>query len=892
VTRRIRTSLALTALAACLIVGCSSTRQTPTPTQPVATVPTATPEELTAAVNQAAQVMGRPQKSDRDYRTVVEALARYRDVKEAPVRLFELLGEANLYLAEFEQAEYALAEGLRRDLYSEKIRELLSNLNYVRGRLALEQRNFRNAREFFGKAIFNTPNDIKLVDNIAGLYATEGIRQTDAGQWRDGARVLLDAIDLKGSRPDSDRPLARALLETAEPKQALEAANRYLVLHPDDTVTLLVKANALRSLERTSEAYRTAKAVLELDPGHPEALSFIKGLETSVDTLRWVEITDAIEVRNWQRAQRLLEQELKGLTDGASPRAQKIYEMPAAVSSELNDSTKALMYIDNALVGAPDDVELSLKKAVILLRSQRLDEAKKVHEKLLVRHSDDPRVRLAMADYWIHLRLPGNAIPHLEALVSGDRTAVPREILLRGLVQLGTCYALLKQFDKAEEVWLMLADMEPENARVRYNLGLLYQRQHRYGRAIEFYEQACQAASLVDENFGLYLYVLAGAYRQNGLQDLYQETLEKVVQVCPLDNPYRRRAFKDLKALGWGAPEPGAVPPAPGSAEGLLHQADDAAQRGDLEQARPLYQRLLQSEPQPAGKVVAAALRGVAVIQLTRRDYDRAAALLLQSIELDATTRTAKMRLGEAFEALQLYEDAARVYQELLRQRDGAAQQVRFQYARALRGCGRYDEAVKALDTVVDEAPMTLAAEQAKRFIRELEPQLLEAPPQHALDAAVRRQARSLREVAIALAELGLRDRAREYIQRARRVGGEDIETMVAEARLLEEEGKRQEALNILSQALAKSPKDTRVLLQQATLLYKERRPSESEAILQQILQIDGTDFEAAAALADIYQASGRTAEARAVLERLASQGVPPQDAEKIREKLRLLSTL
>ena len=894
-----RSNRILVILSICFLIvlwtgGCNkTTKKDPEVITQVAKRPEASTEEMAQAVEKASVYLRKTQKADSDYRAVVEILAPYREVREAPVRIFEFLGESHLYLAEFQQAEHALAEGLRRDLYSEKIRELLSNLNYVQGRLSLEKRKYEGAREFFGKAIFNTPNDIKLIDSIASLYSKEGQRLATIEKWADCAKVLKDAVELKVSRPDNDKQLARALLEIGEPKDSLEAANRYLVLHGNDTDTMLVKARSYYSLERVPSAIKIAQQVLQINPGNLEARKLL-GTIGKAPSGDWIAIERAKEEKNWPLALRLLERSLKNVTDPNSPHVQKLYEDLALVCAELNDYTKALMYVDMALAAAPDNIELSLQKATILRRGQRLADAKKVLEKLLVNHSDNPQVRLAMAEYWIQLKLPGNAIPHLEVLVSAQEDTVPREYLLRALEQVGACYARMKQLDKAEEVWLMLTNMDGGKTRVLYNLGWLYNRQHRYGRAIEYYERACQSAALTDDNFGFYLYALASAYRQNGQHKHYQETLEKVIQVCPLDNPYRRRAYKDLKTLGWGAADSSATPPIPGSAEELIKKADETAQWGELDKAQALYQQVLTKEPQAKAELLAAALRGVGILELTRRQYARAVALLIQSLELAPRDKEAIVHLGEAYESLQLYEVAAKTYRQVLGRRGDGGQQVRFQYARALRGARQFDKAVMALDAVVNEGPTTLAGEQAKRVIKEIEPQFFKQElTQGELDARARQKARSLREVAVALAEVGLRDKARNYIKRARAVGGEDdVETLIAEAKLLDQEGKASESLNILSQALAKSPKDTRVLLMQATLLFKQRRQNEAEQILQQILALDGTDFAAAAALSDIYQASGRKAEARTVLEKLLQEGVSVQDAEKVREKLRLLSTL
>lgn len=888
---RFAASVVLTVLLVSLatVAGCGGGGGTVAPVDGVVThAPAATSDEVATAVRRAGDEL-----AARNYSAVVTLLERYQKVADAPVKLFEYLGEAWLNMAAFEKSEGALAEGLRRDLYSKKIRELLSSLNYVRGRLALEARQYADARSFFERSIVNTPTDRTLITNVAGLYRGEGERLAASSSWADCARIMGDAHALGLGGPATDLALGRALKETSRPREALEAVDRFLASSPGDVQGLLLKGDVMAALDRPSEALDAWKRIQETDPDNFEVRERIRGLRRTVGNVHFVNAEAAIEAEDWNRAAAELEEALKTVTNASSDVQQGIYEKLGFVWDKLNDFAKALNFYRYALVSAPDDVALNLETARLLRLSNRLAEAQSTLERLLSRHPTDPAIRLAMADFYVQIKLPGNAVPHLEALMARGEGEVPRDTLLKALWILGVCYAQRKQYDKAEEAWLALLDLDPGNAKVYHNLGLIYEHQSRFGRAIEYFEQACQTASSEDPAFSRYLYWLAVAFRQNGQLTHYRQTLEKIVQVCPLDDPYRSKTVKFLESLGWSPVEKAdGPPPAPNSPEALVQEADTAAQRGELAQARTAYEAIVAREDPPAPRpVLARALRGLGLLESTEKRHATAVVDFLRALEVAPRDRATLLGLGQAYEALGLPADAAAVYRRAGGGRDGADQQVRFQLGRALAGDGNIDEAVEVLDGVVNDGPRTLAAEQAKRMVAELEPRLTGGGGPAATPALTRRRARALRLVASALADAGLVDQARDFFRRARELGGDDVETVLGEARLLEREGRRDEAVASLERASAAAPRDTRILVDLAGMLYRKGDTARSEATFRSALEVDPSNQAAAFALVDICRATGRPDEGRKVLEALVRSGVAGQTAEQARELLRTLGS-
>ena len=885
--------LALTLLF--ILSGCSGSKQESSVSPAVSVKPVAvnaTPEEIATAVNSAAAILGKSSCTDNDYLQVVDLLGKYESLPQSPVDLYEYLGEANLYLARFEKAEQVLASGLQRDLYSRKIRDLLSNLNYVRGRLTLEQKSPEGSEKFFANALFYAPEDSMLSHNIATRYKDRAIQAFNDKEWELCSSLIQEAVKLNVNSEENYQYLARAYFEQNKSLEALEASDRYLAVDDQNVDVLIVKGKALQQLDRVAEAHRVFRKVEAIEPGNVDVSMAIRNLSTREEHIHWFTALQYIDDGNLQDAQSELELALKEVNPGDVHRQQEIYERLSFVSIELNDYQRALMYVDNALSLAPDDINLNLEKGKILRLSQRLAEAKKVFEMLLVRFPENPDVKLATADFYLQLKLPGNAIPHLENLVNSADEQLPRKTLLKALTILGGCYALQKQYDKAEKAWQVLSEMEPDNARVLFNLGLLYQNQHQYGKAVGYYEKACSSVSLYEPNLARYLYGLAFALRQNGQSSLYVDVLQKLVEICPVDNGYRRRAYKSLIATGWTPPWKVAFPQTSSGAALFVHRGCQYLEDGELDKALEMFLQVLSFEPAPADAVKLKALDSVALIHFTRGSYARAAAFYMEATRVDPEDGMACLGLGRSFEQLTLYADAQEAYGKAARYLKGSyAQQAVLQMSDSMYAQKKYDDAIKSLDMLINDTPDSLLSSFAEKRIKDSEKVLFNvAEDETEIDKgrSLRTKARIIGSVAEALAEAGNGKEAREYIERARRLVGNDREILLIEAHLQSVEGNNEQALSLLNQASVGSPDDSRILMLKSRIYFGMNEMAKAREVLEKIVKVDSSHFEAVAALADVYQAEGRFSEARELLEALLSQSVSDDDKEKAREKLKM----
>jgi tetratricopeptide (TPR) repeat protein len=854
----------------------------------------ASSEEIAAAVLEASNIMTSLNRGDADYKKVVSLLEGYESLPSSPVTLYEYLGEAHLYLAHFEKAEQALAAGLQRDLYSARIRDLLSNLNYVRGRLVLEEKQASGAKKFFANALFYAPEDSMLSHNISNSYTARAVAAFNDSEWELCSRLFTEARNLKiPVSSDTYKYISKALLEQNEPLEALNAANKYLSEHSDDVPVLMVKGVALQQLDRIAEAHSVFRKIEALEPGNVDVTRAIRNLSAREEHVHWFNALRQIEDGNLQQAQLELELAIKEVSPGDILRQKEIFARLASVSIELNDYQRALMYVDNALAIAPEDINLNLEKGGILRLSQRLAEAKKVFEVLLIKFPDNADIKLATADFYLQLKLPGNAIPHLENLINEAKDDLPKQTLLKALTILGGCYALQKQYVKAEKAWHVLSEMEPGNARVLFNLGLLYQNHHQYGMAIDYYERACRSVSLYEPNLARYLYGLAFAFRQNGQGELYTRVLVDIVEICPVDNGYRRRAYKSLVATGWAPSwKTGASENIAGT-ELFIRKGNEFLEEGEIEKAQDMFLQVISTDPPSSNVLRAAAFSGLGLVNLTKGNYARAAAQYMESLHLVPSDGKSLLRLGQVFEQLALWADAEENYKKAAGLLEGSyKQQALLQLSVALYKQNKNDESIKVLDRMVNSDSESILSGFAVKRIAERQEELLKVIP--VVDEVERRkiaraEARAFGSVAEALAENGNGRKAREYIERARSLIGNDVEIMLVEAHLLSVEGDSDKALALLDEASATSPYDTRILMLKSKIYFGQNQMLKAIGLLESIVKADGSHFEAVAALADVYQAEGRIAEAKGVLEALLSLSVQQSDKIKASEKLKML---
>lgn len=113
----------------------------------------------------------------------------------------------------------------------------------------------------------------------------------------------------------------------------------------------------------------------------------------------------------------------------------------------------------------------------------------------------------------------------------------------RGHFQLGLLYVRLKNHQKAVETYQKAAELDPQSPETFFNLGYVYAVTKDYNRAREMYSRVVELApSFLDEA----LFNLAVVYKKLGDRDMYIENLKQAIKVNP-KNELAKRYLKKFK---------------------------------------------------------------------------------------------------------------------------------------------------------------------------------------------------------------------------------------------------------------------------------------------------------------------------------------------------------
>ena len=145
------------------------------------------------------------------------AVERWPDALWANFRLAQLYHRLEL----FEKAGAALGTVLEIEPGIAEVHALLGNVLY-------EQQNYEDAAEAFGRAIALNPEDHGSCNNLAWLYAIQGIRLKEA------RRLSLRSLQHAPDSPTYLDTFAEILYRTAQYERAIEVIRHAISLRPED----------------------------------------------------------------------------------------------------------------------------------------------------------------------------------------------------------------------------------------------------------------------------------------------------------------------------------------------------------------------------------------------------------------------------------------------------------------------------------------------------------------------------------------------------------------------------------------------------------------------------------------------------------------------------------
>ncbi len=855
------------------------------------------------------------------------AAGKYEDVVSLLAPMFEAgvalspeaceaLGRAWLNLADFSRAERVLAAGLAADPYSTAIRKTLADLNYVKGRLALEEGRYKEASSSFRKAVRVCPGDDKMVCNIGALYRRMGREALADGDAAKAAAILKGSMEVPGVTSENHLLLARALLAKGDAASAMTHVSMYLQLEPGDLRALSLKASICAAIGRRDEALSIWRSVLEKDPGCIEAREGIRRLVAGGGPGGvLIEADAAFREGRLDDAERLYRQALK--LELPSSVAAGIHRKLASISMQRNDYMTAIESYRRAEALSPGDIETGLGLARAYMLSKRYDEARELMERLVSRHPDNAQARVELGRFFVKNRLYDNAMPHLQSVVESPEST--GAALVDAYDLLGVCH--LKKHEPAMAVacWEKVLELDPSNAEACFKLGSLYQYSMQFSRSIDYFEKAVRLVSPGEPACSKYMYWLALAFRQSGQLEMYERTLKELVDSAPVTDPYRRKAVeflfnpsekiaaleKKLAGLDSGGRE---------WIEASLELASVMFDSGRIEDAS----RVLDEVEEAGGcdreqKARTALLRGR--IRMAAGDVFGAAVALVKAAglcrgapSLSALCSRIRYHLGVLWERMGLRDRALEEYRVALElSRSGGKQcgasfrrEIEYRLGKLEIKAGEIRDGMIRLERVVNAAPDTFLASAALKVIRSNEKALLPAPGggdgrRPAGDGAARRLGSALleqlRKLMEAFERAGLDEEARAWLKYALTRGAEDdVDFLLAASSFYFRRKEYGSALRMAERAYRKAPGLAEVNRQLGKIYYYTGKKDEAMDCFSRALGLMPDDVESLFALVDIYREKGRGAEARKLLLRVV--GSPRFSLETRKQAEQLLKAL
>lgn len=406
----------------------------------------------------------------------------------------------------------------------------------------------------------------------------------------------------------------------------------------------------------------------------------------------------------------------------------------------------------------------------------------------------------------------GAADPALEGL-NEVLAARPRD--LAPLIRKAELLVNQARFEEAGEVYERARIVAPDAPAVLGGLGTLASRKGQHERAIELLSAALERQPEADS----LNYVLGQSLRAVGRMDEARAALRK--------NKQGLTRFPDPWIDGLGQDNV--------SSMALMHEANAAMRRGEMERAAGLFQRFLLRQPDDA-----LATYNLGLTQLALQQREAGLASLRRAIELDPEFSAPHFFLASALAEDGLLDEAVVHYRQAYSLDPNEADIVA-EYATALAQQGRSAEALGLLQPALDQQPQSnqlrlrygvvlLAAGRVEEARPILEP-LARDGVENAL------QAEALYHLALLDLGSGSLDQARRRLERSRRLDPGSATTNVALAQILGAAGELPEALELYQSATRARPRDDRAQFGRAMALLLLERDVEAVAALESALE-------------------------------------------------------
>ena len=474
----------------------------------------------------------------------------------------------------------------------------------------------------------------------AGRFLERGNRYFDQQKYREASLEYRNAVQADPRSGDARRRLAGSLERTGDLRGAFDEYIRAADLLPNDHALQVKAGNLLLAAQRFEEAKTRAETALALKPGEVEAQvllgNALAGLKNVDQAIKEIEEAIRIDPTRGATYAHLGRVQLgRGRIAAAEEAFKRAVELaPTWVPGHLALSShywaagravEAETSLRNALKLEPSNLIANRAMALFLIASNRAAEAEN-YIKTLAASGAEP---FALADFYMLQNRPGDAIPELQQLRQGERTA---NLAARRLAQ---AYAVRGDLVEAHRVVDQLLTSDPRDAEGLLMKGQLLAQEGKRDEALT----RLKAAAEIDPGSARVQFALGRMHAARGDIDPARQAFREVLKL----NPRAAAAQVELSRLelATGRVDDSvrlareAVRNQPGSVETRLSLVRSLLARGEVAAAAKAIAPIVREHPDAASVQIVHGL--VASAQkdsgAARRAFERALQLNADSIE-------------------------------------------------------------------------------------------------------------------------------------------------------------------------------------------------------------------------------------------------------------------
>jgi tetratricopeptide (TPR) repeat protein len=548
-----------------------------------------------------------------------------------------------------------------------------------KGQTYLAAGNFEKARVEFQNALQIAPTDPEARFEM-------GVVDEKSGKIREAAQFYQGTIDVSHDHLGARTRLARLYIFSGLPDKAQELLKPALVLHPDDSELLALRAAARVQLKDLEGAEVDAERAVQLDPKNEDAVSTLAGIYTS---------SKAVD-----KAQALLEESISKIPETIDLRL----ALAQLYASENRTADVERMLLDLVRL-RPNEKAHRIRLAQFYARRNQLDPAEQVLRDAIKANPQDRELKLALIEFLATRRSSDVAEKELKAMIA----ASPGDFELK--FALARFYQGSGQAALAEKIYQEVIDTEKLDAAglmARARLAeLRVQRKDIAGAQVLIAEVLAKSPRDDDALLLRGNIALANKDPKSAIADL---------RTVLRDQPNAIGVMRSLARAHLANGEPAlaeetmrrAVESNPKDASARLDLAQLLAQLGKPEQAKPIVAELVRDEPNNVP-----ALDTLFRVSSATKDYGSAQSAAQSLVAAQPKSPVGYLYEGMLAEEAKRNDDALRLYAQAVDLQPDGIEPLQAQ-VRLLVALKRVPEALKRLDQVSARAPTIALAPNFK----------------------------------------------------------------------------------------------------------------------------------------------------------------------------------